>query len=173
MENTGVPEHDDGDTEITNATRYDPPEHPPEEITGVPEDPKNAGVPENNPIPPCREGLRSYQTRTYGHYVVREAVIPTFNRLKFNMKGEQVSVFKRQEPDPLEELVLHKTQQMVMNQGLKMFGGASTAAVHKEMQQLYDHRVSIPVDPDKRAALKMPDVSETEVWRFYQGPQMC
>ena len=36
-----------------------------------------------------------------------------------------------------------------MNQGIKMFGGAGTAAVHKDIKQLHDFRVSIPVDPDK------------------------
>ena len=35
---------------------------------------------------------------------------------------------------------------MSMNKGLKVFGMAGTNAVHKEMKQLHDRKVSIPVD---------------------------
>ena len=61
---------------------------------------------------------------------------------------------------PTEEIFLQKTQQMGMNQGIKMFGGAGTAAVHKEMKHLHDRHISIPFDPyklsrgDRCAALK-------------------
>ena len=56
-------------------------------------------------------------------------------------------MFECHELDPLEEFFLEQTQKMGINRGLKMSGGAVTSALYKEIQQLYDHRVSIPVEP--------------------------
>ena len=38
---------------------------------------------------------------------------------------------------------------MSMNMGLKVFGYSGAHAVHKEMRQFHDRKVSIPVDPAK------------------------
>ena len=147
-------------TSTTLDTRTEPPEEPPEENTGMLEYPKNAGVLEKIFTSPCGEGLSSNQTWTYGHHIVQEAFILTFNHLNFHIRGEQVSVFEHHELDPMEEFVLHKTHQMGTNRGLNIFVGAGIAAIKKEMQQLYYRRVSILVYPnkisrgDKRAALK-------------------
>ena len=71
-----------------------------------------------------------------------------------------MGVFELQEPYPVYEIFLHQTQHMEINQDIKIFVGAGTAAVHKDMKQIHDCRVSITVDPNKfpmgyrRAALK-------------------
>ena len=47
------------------------------------------------------------------------------------------------------ETLLGQTEQMSMNIGLNLFGGAEVDAVHKEMKQLRDRGVPIPVDANK------------------------
>ena len=44
------------------------------------------------------------------------------------------------------ETLLGQTEQMSINLGLNLFGGAEVDAVHKDMKQLHDRGVPIPVD---------------------------
>ena len=49
----------------------------------------------------------------------------------------------------MEGLIIGQTAQISMNRGLEVFGDAGSQAVHKEMKQLHDQKVLIPVKPAK------------------------
>ena len=49
----------------------------------------------------------------------------------------------------MHEHLFSQTGQMSMNRGIKEFGSGGTETVHKEMKQLHERKVPIPVDPAK------------------------
>ena len=149
VDNTGVTDHDNGDTNSTIDEPLEKPLEKPPEEEGVPEEPPdNAGVLAKDPPPPLWEGIRSNWTWIYGHHVGQDAVISTSNHLSFYIRGEQLIICKRHKPDPLEEFVPLQTQKKGMNLGLNMFVGAGTCTIHKEMMQTYNRCKSIPVEPE-------------------------
>ena len=49
----------------------------------------------------------------------------------------------------MEGLIFGQTAQISTNKGIEVFGDAGAHAVHKEMKQLHDQQVPIPVEPAK------------------------
>mmetsp|Transcript_7190 Transcript_7190/g.15685 ORF Transcript_7190/g.15685 Transcript_7190/m.15685 type:complete len:221 (-) Transcript_7190:165-827(-) len=90
-------------------------------------------------------------TSSWSTYDADTESVPTFNRANFSTDGRPVYTFDYEERSDFNEFVLGQTEQMSMKRGLKEFGKDGESAVHKEMKQLHDRKVPIPVDPSKLA----------------------
>ena len=96
--------------------------------------------------PSRRYVLYANWDRSYTHrFKDSTTAVPSFNNINFLVKGTPVIVFERNTTNLIEEIVLGQTKHILisMNKGLNNSGISGMETVHKEMNQLHDHKFPI------------------------------
>ena len=71
--------------------------------------------------------------------------------MNFSTNGQPVYLVDHKQQNYTEGLIFGQTKQISMNRGVKVFGDAGHQSVRKEIKQLHERKVPIPVDPDNQS----------------------
>ena len=88
----------------------------------------------------------------YHLYNPDATAVPAFNKTNFMSGGSIEYAFEYLSEGDIEGFVLGQTAQMFMKRVIKEFGDTGVDAFHKDMKQLHNCEVPIPVDPRKMSS---------------------